>query len=294
MKKIILILSILFITSCNEEESLKDPISLNDEEFYVENEIDAYLNELFEPYNTRVIYKYAEGYIPNAYKAVPVKTEFVKPMADLIVKAWIEPFIYGADGDDSFIKRYFPSELVLVGSAFFNDDGTIVLGVAEAGVRVTVTEVNNFNLEDKEWIKRLFRTLTHEFAHIVDQNLGFDYTNFYALSGTDYTSPGSWSNLSPADAIIRGMVSPYGTSAVSEDFAELVAYIITNSEEDFKDNFFDDTLSCPIDSQYEFCINTKEGKRRIEQKYKEVIEYFNNIAGIDLLKVRDKFLENTQ
>lgn len=295
MKKITtLLVFLLFTFSCTEEETLQDPINFSDEELFVKNELDNKLEELFAPYNCRIIYKFIDGNIPNAYRAVPARTEFILPVAELVVKAWIEPFIAGANGDDSFIKRYFPSELVFVGSYFFNNDGTRVLGVAEAGVRVTVTNINSYDPDNKEWIKELFRTLTHEFAHIVDQNFGFDYGPFYELSGSDYTSPGSWSNLLPSEAIMRGMVTPYGTSSVSEDFAELVAFIVTHEEGDFADIFFDDGTACPINNQFPNCLSTKEGKQRIEEKYQEVLDFYANVVGIDLLKVRDKFLENIE
>ena len=289
MKKIILlILCIHILFACKREDEI-ELVNLFDE---VESTdpLDVFLKEEFrDPYGSVIIYKYIDLYIDPTKLAVPPRLDVVRPVAELIKQAWIEPYNEASDQGDKFLKKYFPAEIILIGSPLYNGDGTITLGVADAGVRVTLTRVNDYAPNNKEWILQSFRTLHHEFAHIVDQNFNFDDKSFYDISGDDYTSPGSWYVEDLPSAIKRGMVSPYGTSSVAEDFAELISFIITTSPDEFATTYI--TLE-DCNGKGQDCLDINKGKLRIKKKYDIVVKYMLNDAGIDLLKVRDKFLES--
>ena len=289
MKKIVLlILCIHILFACKREDEI-ELVNLFDE---VESTypLDIFLKEEFrDPYGSVIIYKYIDLYIDPTKLAIPPRFDVVKPVAELIKQAWIEPYNEASDQGDKFLKKYFPAEIILVGSPLYNGDGTITLGVADAGVRITLTQVNDYNPYNKEWILRSFRTLHHEFAHIIDQNFNFDDKSFYDISGNDYTSPGSWYVEDLPGAIKRGMVSPYGTSSVAEDFAELIAYIITTPTEIFEEIFI--TIE-DCDGRGQDCLEINKGRLKIKKKYDIVVKYMLNDVGIDLLKVRDKFLES--
>jgi hypothetical protein len=55
--------------------------------------------------------------------------------------------------------------------------GAVILGTAEGGRKVVLTDVNNFrikgmpgySLDDTTNVKRVFETIQHEYAHILDQ-----------------------------------------------------------------------------------------------------------------------------
>lgn len=294
LKPVLIFTQLLFV-ACQPKETIEEAINYHDLD-RVDDPIDLYIREkLTKPYNCRVIYKYLDSHIPDAFNAVPPRRDVIVPVVDLIIKAWIEPFIYGADGDDTFIKRYFPPEIVLVGSPFYQDDGTIVLGTADSGVRVTLTRVNDLTQKnEKVFAKEVFKTLFHEFAHIVDQNFNFDAQQFYELTQEGYTSLGLWQNISFAEAVQRGNVSPYATSLPTEDFAEMVAHIVTLTDQEFSDLYFDNNKDCDFDSSYSDCLKTKEGQNIIQEKYNLVLEFFKSNVGVDLLKVRDAFLLSTK
>ncbi|QKX06237.1 hypothetical protein HN014_15405 [Aquimarina sp. TRL1] len=287
-KIVFFVLCVTAILGCTREETIQ-PVDLF-EEIESTDPLDVYLKEEFrDPYGSVIIYKFIDRYIDQRYKAVPPKKEVVKPIAELIKQAWIEPYNQASDQGEAFLKKFFPGEIVILGSPLFNGDGTIVLGTADSGVRVTLTQANNYAPGNNAWIIQTFHTLHHEFAHIIDQNFNFDIEAFYQISGDDYTSNGTWFSITENEAITRGMVTPYGTSAVGEDFAELIATIITTTPEEFDEKYITPE-NCT--GQGQDCLDRNKGRERIKQKYDVVVKYMNEDVGIDLIKLRDEFLKS--
>jgi len=291
IKKSIALISLVFLLSgCENEDKIVARDLFDPGEVESTDDLDQYLKEEFrDPYGSVIIYDFVDRYIEPDKFAVPPKLELVQPVAALIKQAWINPYNIAADSGDDFMKRYFPAELVMLGSPIYNGDGTITLGIADAGVRVTLTQVNEYFPGNTPWIDGAFKTLHHEFAHIIDQNFNFDSQSFYDISGSDYTSPGSWVSETTDSAIAKGMVTPYGTSSVAEDFAELVSFIITSPADQFEAIYITPE---PCDVGDQDCADRNVGRLRIQQKYDRVLEYFNNEVGVDLLKVRDEFLKS--
>ncbi|NQX81028.1 MAG: hypothetical protein HRT66_03400 [Flavobacteriaceae bacterium] len=285
----------VFLSSCASDE---EEIVVKDvfDEVEEATELDLYLhNEFLVPYSSAIIYKYIDKYIDPTKKAVPARLEIVKPIAELIKTAWIKPYnVAAVDGED-FLKVYFPAEVILLGGPLYNGDGTVTLGTADAGARITFTDVNSYILDpqtqeeidfNKDWITRAFRTLHHEFAHIVDQSFNFEAGQFSEISSDGYTSPGSWTSVTNEQAIASGMVTPYGTSQVGEDFAELFSFIITTPIDEFEATY--------ITPQTGDSDDTIEGKTRIAAKREIVVDYMNKIVRVDIYKLRDEFLKSVQ
>ena len=114
----------------------------------------------------------------------------------------------------------------------YNDDGTVTLGTADAGARITLTDVNSIDLDDQEWLYLQLNVIYHEFAHIVHQRYNLP-TNWQHISPEGYTSVGSWYTLSDEEALQRGFVTNYATSRIiMRTYAEMVAlyhYFFLNS-----------------------------------------------------------------
>ncbi len=291
MQKILLLLvSLSILSGCDREETLQ-PISIfENNELESTVELDEFLKTEFrDPYGCNIIYKFVDRYIDPSKQATPPRLDVVKPIAELIKQAWIEPYNKASDQGEEFLRSYFPGEIVILGSPLFNGDGTITLGIADAGVRVTLTQANQYAPDNTAWILQTFRTLHHEFAHIVDQNFNFDVEAFYNISSEDYTTPGTWTNETTDSAIARGMVTPYATSAVGEDFAETVSYIVTTDPAEFEATFItpEDCTGLGQD-----CLDRNEGRKRIQQKYDAVVKYMKEDVGIDILVLRDEFLKS--
>ncbi|WP_438422871.1 substrate import-associated zinc metallohydrolase lipoprotein [Aquimarina macrocephali] len=289
-KILFIILGLVVISGCDREETLQPQSIFEQNEVESTNELDVYLkNEFRDPYGCNVIYKFVDRYIDPSKSAVPPRLDVVQPIAELIKQAWIEPYNKASDQGEEFLRTYFPAEIVLLGSPLYNGDGTITLGIADAGVRVTLTQANDYAPDNKAWIVQTFRTLHHEFAHIVDQNFNFDVEAFYDISNEDYTTPGTWTQETQNSAIARGMVTPYATSAVGEDFAETISYIVTTDPAVFQATYL---TAEDCTGQGQDCIDRNAGRVRIQQKYDAVVKYMKEDVGIDLLVLRDEFLNS--
>ncbi|MEW7278337.1 substrate import-associated zinc metallohydrolase lipoprotein [Aquimarina sp. 2201CG1-2-11] len=282
-------LIIISVTGCDREETIEvKPIFETEEEST--NELDEYLKSSFrDPYGTNIIYKFVDNFVDSRFKVTPPKLEVVKPTLELVKKLWIAPYNVASDKGEDFLQTYFPAEIVLLGAPIVNADGSQTLGIAEGGVRVTLTNINNYDPNDEEWIIKTLRFAHHEFAHMIDQNFNFDVEAFFNISKEGYTSPNSWIELTQDEAIARGMVTNYGTSAVTEDFAELVSMIIVTDPDEFNTKFL---AQEDCTGQGQNCLDKNEGRKIIQQKYDAVVKYLDEDVGIDLLKVRDEFLKN--
>jgi substrate import-associated zinc metallohydrolase lipoprotein len=169
--------------------------------------------------------------------------------------------------------------VIFIGSPIFNDDGTVTLGVADAGARITLTEVNLIDIDNQDWVLRQLGTIYHEFAHIVHQRYNLP-TGFQQISPDGYTSLGSWYNLTEEEALRRGFVSPYATSTFNEDFAETAAFILFDPT--FYETYINDEPNCnTVD-----CTERNEGRSRIRSKYNSVLTHYLQVTGVDLLEVR--------
>jgi substrate import-associated zinc metallohydrolase lipoprotein len=267
---------ILSSTSCYEKEDLNIPVKNVEPS---EDEIDQYIQSTYtDEFGVAVRYKFVDRYVDPTKRVTPPKRSVVKPMLDFLFDLWIDPYLNVENGE-SFFRDHVPAEVVFIGSSIFNDDGTVTLGTADAGARITLTEVNDIDINDKQWVLRQLGTIYHEFAHIVHQRYALP-PNFEQISPDGYTSSGSWYNLTNAEALERGFVSPYATSSYNEDFAEFVAFLLF--EENFYELYIDDEQNCGTAA----CTARNEGRARLRQKYNSILSHYKQYTGVDLLEVR--------
>src|SRR5688500_8778604 len=277
-------LSILFISACGvlvggcyEDESVESPVKTQTAS---DDPLDRYIQENFvEEYGVAVRYKFVDRYVDQTKRVTPPKLEVVQPMLDFLTEFWINPFVQVPSGA-RFFKSHVPAEVILIGSTMYNEDGTVTLGTADAGARITLTEVNDVDISNKEWILRQLGTIYHEFAHIVHQRYGLP-PNFEEISPEGYTSLGSWDNLSEAQALERGFVSAYGTSTINEDFAEFAAFLVFDAN--FYEKYINDEVGCVTAD----CVARNEGRARLRKKYNAILQHYEQYTGVDLLKVRE-------
>jgi len=307
---IVALLGLALSIQCTEKENSLEFKNIFETEKESTSELDKFLKEEFrDPYGSVIRYKFNDDFLRPDQTATPARLDVVKPIAELILSTLIEPYNKAAENKEAFLKRNFPAEIVLIGSPIFDGDGTRLLGVADSGVRITITECNLFDpspdANNSEWIDRTFRTLHHEFAHIIDQNFNFEFEEYIKISGNDYTSPGGWvgliengnefSEATLNNAVSRGMVSAYGTSSAEEDFAEMVSFLITMSENDFFNSYL-----IPEECSFSFfeediisCTQRNTGRERIRQKVEIITNYLKDDVGIDIAILREEFLKQT-
>lgn len=263
-------------TGCYEDESVESPVKTHTPSG---DPLDQHIQENFvEEFGIAVRYKFVDRYVDQNKRVTPPKLEVVQPMLEFLTEYWIAPFVEVPSGA-RFFRSHVPAEIVLIGSSIYNDDGTVTLGTADAGARITLTEVNKIDMADKEWILLQLRVIYHEFAHIVHQRYGLP-SNFQDISPEGYTSLGSWYNLTEAQALERGFVSPYGTATVNEDFSEVVSSLLFDA--DFYEKYIIDEVGCGTAD----CVARNEGRAMLRRKYNAILEHYQQNTGVDLLKVR--------
>jgi len=266
-----LMLTIVMLSSCSKEETL-DASSLRlGGDKWEKTEVDNWIfTNLTKPYNIEVKYKWDRTELNMIKTLVPPREELVVPVMDAMKQVWIEPyeFIKG----ENFIKEMGQKQFVLVGSVEYNSNGTIVLGQAEGGRKITLFEINNFDLKNKALIRRMLKTMHHEFAHILHQKKMF--TPLYGQitpGGYDAT----WFNYTDEEAWELGFISAYARNTIEDDFVEMVAIMLIEGKEGFA----------------EIINNAGEGKAALQQKELYVRQYMLETWGINMDVLQQKTQE---
>lgn len=261
------------LASCSEDDLSKDSIFAEDVKAPERDGFDTwiYLNYT-HPYNIQFNYKYVDRESDNTYNLVPADRDKAIAMAKLVKYLWIDSYAELMNDDGLFFKTYCPKVIQLIGSKAYNEQGSVVLGTAEGGMKITFYNVNELTPDNlsisflNEWF---FETMHHEFAHILHQTKNYS-TDFKQIS-TDYQGP-SWLNMTDKEARQRGYVTAYSSYAPDEDFVEIIANYVTHDEA-----WWNDVLEEAGDA----------GKDKIDRKFKIVKDYLQESWNIDLDKLRE-------
>lgn len=284
------ILSALIFTSCDNEDD--NTLFVPPTTEVSDDVIDIYLKEnMLDKYNTAVRWKWQDKYIDDDYSATPVKRDVVIPVTKLIEYLWIGPYQSVSEGGKAFITKLFPPELVYIGSYIYKEDGNRLLGYAEGGARITLLNLNSYDLTSRDWMTNpgggILATVHHEFSHLVHQTYGMP-VGFNTVS-EKYNGEG-WSNgVSRDDAIKMGMVRNYGTNNEFEDFCEIISHFLTIPKAQFEEDFINQASTAGITDPAEIA-NIKElnaGRLLIAQKLSIVVDFYKNKFDIDLYALRD-------
>jgi substrate import-associated zinc metallohydrolase lipoprotein len=264
------LIAILGFYSCEE-----DPISDSGIEVPQgpQTDLDKWIDDTFRaPYNINVQYKWNITEIDPSHVTVPPREELVQPFLKIVRKIWLTPYIRVAENGAEFMKDYSCRKMVLIGSGSYNQ-GSVTLGSAANGYLITLYTVNQFDFSKKisqPVLKRFFRTMHHEFGHILNQRKPYN-PNFQKITG-NYTS--DWTTLNDTQARELGFISAYARSAEMEDFVEVFSFYITNT-----------------DSEWQSLINaikSEKGREYIRLKVQSVNSYMKNTYSIDILKLREQ------
>lgn len=253
------------------EEKPLDPTSQIIDSKLEQNEFDKWLvTNYIEPYNIMFKYRMEKNESDFNYWLVPATYENSIKMAKLMKFLCFEPYDE-LTGSKEFIKSYYPKMIHLVGSGAYRNDGTFVLGTAEGGLKITMYFVNEMVIDPAYLNEYYFKTMHHEFAHILNQIKPYS-TDFNAISGPDYVTD-TWSDAwaSEREAQQNGFISEYASSEHGEDFVELLSIYVTNTPE-----YWDNVLK-----------NAGAGAEKINAKFEIVYNYMLNSWNIDLNELRD-------
>ena len=265
MKYLSVMLAAFLLVSCSEEKL--DPNSQIFDSSVEQNEFDEWLVENYiTPYN--IEFKYRMEYIESDmnYYLVPAEYDKSIQIAKLMIHLCLQAYD-DVTGSKEFIKTYFPKMIHIIGSPAYRNNGTMVLGTAEGGLKITLYMINSLQLDPEYLNEYYFHTMHHEFAHILHQTKPYS-SDFEMISGSQYVKD-TWNSTFKSDeeAQQKGFITPYASSEANEDFVELLSTYITNTPK-----FWSDMLKTA----------GKEGSAIISQKFDIVYNYMKNTWGIDL------------
>lgn len=276
-RQFLILLPLVLLFGCYPDESLNVPVT--DPDVNLDSNLDIYIDDNFTTeYDMAIRYRFEDRFIDPFQRVSPVALEYVRPMLDFIEEFWIDPYLEVQNGEE-FFRDHVPVEIVFLGGLIFNEDGTVTLGTADAGVQITFTNVNAIDRNDSDWVELQLQTVYHEFAHIVHQKYKLPQS-FETISPNGYTSAGSWFNITEEEALQRGFVSPYATSSPNEDFAETVAFYLFDA--DFFNFYTTDEPNCD-DAD---CNARNEGRELIRQKVSAIEAHYEKFTGVVLADVR--------
>lgn len=276
----ILLLSLLaggMMWSCSKDEL--DPTSIFvDKSIEEMNAFDKWiLDSLTIPYNMTYIYHYIDSETDYAYKAIlPVETAKAWQLAKILKQTWMGT--YTELSGEEFTKKYIPKTLLLLGGPMYKDDGKIVNGEAEGGVKITFTRVNELpttvgNALNQRLIGErngygILKTAFHEFTHLLTQTKNYQ-TEFPSISAKEYRGDDWDANdtggSSDTIALQSGFISKYARKNADEDIAEMFAIYVTRGKDNW-DSSMKDAVAYKADTSYVPNPVTGEPERMISMK----------------------------
>jgi substrate import-associated zinc metallohydrolase lipoprotein len=273
-KKIILFSAIVLLGACSGEEALKE--SQLDVSTPAMSTLDKWIETNYvNTYNIKVQYKWDQNVVDNNRFLYPPIQAQVQPALEIVQKIWLES--YSTIGGADFVKKIAPREFVLVGGRNLNTTGTITLGLAEGGQRITLFETDLVDKKNRDNVKRFVHTIQHEYIHILNQYKPFDEKTLSKITPTGYTS--NWYATSTTVAREEGFITDYARSNINEDFAEMASTMLVNSKAEY------DAILAGITSV--------KAKADIKAKEAVVVKYFKDAYNIDFYKLRDQAEKNT-
>jgi substrate import-associated zinc metallohydrolase lipoprotein len=222
-----------------------------------------------------VIYRWSESLVEQDRYLYPPLADSVQPALNVVRKLWIEP--YTAVAGAGFVERIAPRQIVLVGGRNVNPSGTITLGLAEAGKRITLFEIDLLDKTDRAAVVEFIHTIQHEYVHILNQLRPFDEAAYGTISPEGYTA--QWFNETTAGSRSEGFITAYARASEIEDFAEMASTMLNMSRAEW------DALVDGIGDT---------GTTRIRQKERIVVDYYKSAYDIDLYVLQDSVDQATR
>jgi substrate import-associated zinc metallohydrolase lipoprotein len=272
-------------SSCRKDENgslTTPPYGLGGDK-WPKNNIDQWIyDSLTKPFNIAVKYRWDAWELQLDKTLVPPDTAKVIPSLDGLNKVAFLPYIQQT-GSSALLRRYAPKNFVLVGSPQYNYNGSITLGQAEGGTKITLYLINYFSRlkKDSASFKQMIHTIHHELGHILHQNVLYS-ANYRSITG-GYTA--TWFNISDASARSQGFITAYAMAAPDEDFVEMISTMLAGGPNG--PTGFDN---------YEQLLTQAGGPTstaylNIKAKEAMVVDYFDKVWKIDFYALQAKCRE---
>lgn len=219
-------------TSCSDDDFTETIFPDQSEELDPTSatyKFDKWLKQTYlDVYNLDFRYKMQDVGTDMNYNLVPATYQNAQDLALLAKHLWFD--VYNDVVGPNFLKEYGPRIIHLIGSpAYDPSTGTITVGLAEGGIKVSLFRVNAFDLNSPDQLNEYyFKTMHHEFAHILHQTKTYP-AKFNTISIGKYDGS-NWQDRQEGVVLSCGFVTPYASSAYREDFAEIIANYIVKTD----------------------------------------------------------------
>lgn len=238
------------------------------------------------PYNVEMKYKMEDIESDMKYHLVPADSAKTAKLSIIMKYLWFDAYneVVGPD----FIKENMPRTIHFIGSPAYNSEGTMVLGTAEGGLKITLYMVNSLDdetLKDYDTMNEYyFHTLHHEFTHILNQKIPYDQS-YKLITESGYVS-GDWYLISDKTAHQAGFITPYAMVEPLEDFAEMLSGYVTKSQSEWNAILADagTTGAASISAKLDIVRNYMQESWNvdIEQLRAAVLRRANTLSAVDL------------
>lgn len=264
----------LGFSSCSSDNEPDPNVHVYAPQSFQPTVFDSWLKRSYvDAYNVDFKYRMETNEIDRTKHLSPSTLENSMKLAKIVRHAWFG--VYDQVAGVHFMRSYAPRVIVLVGSNAYNGDGTITLGTAEGGMRVTLYSVNSLNLTDPDYLNQMyFHTMHHEFGHILHQNKPWPLA-FNEVTRGDYLPSGYFQpavNRMDVYAPL-GFVSAYARSKDSEDITEVTAAYITYTDAHWARLY---------------AAAGASGKAKIDKKIEIMKTYMKESWNIDMDQLRDE------
>ena len=238
------------------------------------------------PYNVEMKYKMEDIESDMKYHLVPADSAKTAKLSIIMKYLWFDAYneVVGPD----FIKENMPRTIHFIGSPAYNSEGTMVLGTAEGGLKITLYMVNSLDdetLKDYDTMNEYyFHTLHHEFTHILNQKIPYDQS-FKLITESGYVS-GDWYLIPDKTAHQAGFITPYAMVEPLEDFAEMLSGYVTMSQSEWNAILADagTTGAASISAKLDIVRNYMQESWNvdIDQLRAAVLRRANTLSAVDL------------
>lgn len=292
MKKLLYITAVLSLAfmavSCADKDKLNPESVIVDSNVEL-NEFDLWLEaNLLKPYNIEFKYRFALNESDMGYYTVPAQYEAAIIYAHLVKYLCVDTYDEVAGVD--FTRAYFPKMFFLIGEWEYKNNGSFILGTAEAGKKIMLAGVNDLplyfaNQSGEELAENInyyyIKTIHHEFTHILNQTKEFSDT-FKQVTPSTYVADACFDTDEYWRG--RGYITAYAQNEPREDFAELLSEYVTHDA-----TWWEEQLSA-ADSEtknvQESNPSAPNGRALIETKIDIVRNYMTDSWDIDIDDLR--------
>lgn len=298
MKKlsyIILLFAAIGFSACNESLDPESIFPDTQEELDPTSysfQLDSFCKKNFlEVYNVEFRYRMQDISSDMNYNLVPCSYDNAITMAVMAKYLWWDVY-KEVTGSSEFLRNYGPRIICLIGSAGHNATGSVTLGVAEGGLKVTLHAVNYIDPSNVATLNEFyFKTMHHEFSHILHQTKTYP-AEFRTISA-GYYKPNGWEERSDQEARSLGFTGNYGSSQEREDFVEMIANYIVKTDDEWASMMSDAAKGWKQDDdgtlhQLEKDEDGVDGPAIIEQKLTICHNWLRDEWGIELDSLRNE------